>query len=576
MAFNVSTPILRPPSHSAVMVRPLISTTASEREKVLKEVEYNVFAFPAGLVTCDFLSDSGTSAMTDLQWAALIRADESYGRNWGYYCLLDTFRDVFERGNDRQYALHDVLTGMADSDFYQSKLLLPCEGGFVNGGTRQLENPNFFIVPQGRCAEFLLFSTLGDVVSVNSQKPIIISNGFFDTTAAHATTSGFGIRTLTQFRPTKQFVEGPNSTTNPFMGGLDVGAAESFIDEHPGQVKLILITITNNWAAAQPVSMKNIREAADLAKRKAIPLFFDACRFAENSWFIRNCEPGYANKPIPDIIQEMFSYVDGFTISLKKDGLSNMGGVLCFREKSLFAQRYQGIGHRLKQRQILCYGNDSYGGMSGRDIMAAAAGLYEVTRENYLDNRISQVRSFAQKLHAIKIPVFMPTGGHAVYLDMDRFFYGCNRELSDFPSVGFTLELLKDYGIRAFEAGPFAWEWDRKSPEERKQIIPNLVRFAVPRYVFSDQHIDYTVAAIKNLYDRRHKIPNAEITRGKDMVLRHFSCGIRPVPVEPAVTDSERSRQLAHCGANPAGGGSSNDQSPLGHSIMLEQAMGEA
>ncbi|KAI1426473.1 beta-eliminating lyase [Xylaria sp. FL1777] len=548
MTSSILTPILNPPSHDAVIVRPLISTTAREREKILKEVEYNVFAFPAGLVTCDFLSDSGTSAMTDLQWAALIRADESYGRNWGYYCLLDTFRDIFERGNSRQHVFHSILTGMVDSDFYQRKLLLPYEDGFANGGSRQLEHPNFFIVPQGRCAEFLLFSTLRDMIPETSQKPIVISNGFFDTTAAHATSSGFDIHTFTQFIPTKPFIEGSKSTTNPFMGGLDVSAAEPFMDKHPGQVKLILITITNNWAAGQPVSMKNIKDAADLAKRKGVPLFFDACRFAENSWFVQNSETGYANKEIPEIIQEMFSFVDGFTISLKKDGLSNMGGVLCFRDKALFAQQYQGIGHRLKQRQILCYGNDSYGAMSGRDLMAAVAGLYEVTKETYLKNRISQVRSFARKLHASHIPVFLPTGGHAVYLDMDRFFHGCDRELGDFPSVGFTLELLKDYGIRSFEAGPFGWEWDRKPPEERKQV-PNLVRFAVPRQVFSDQHIDYTVAAIKDLHNRRHTLPNVEITRGKDMLLRHFSCAMRPVPVDPAVTGtylSEARRQLSH------------------------------
>ncbi|KAI1300058.1 pyridoxal phosphate-dependent transferase [Xylaria venustula] len=465
-----------------------------------------------------------------------MRADESYGRNWGYYCLLDAFRDIFERGNNRQYAFHSVLTGMADSDFYQNMLLVHSESGFVNGGSRQLECPNFFIVPQGRCAEFLLFSTLRDVTPEPSAKPVIISNGFFDTTAAHATTSGFGIQTFTHFVPNKLVTKEPNSTINPFMGGLDIAAAESFIDKHPGQVKLILITITNNWAAAQPVSMKNIEQAAELAKRKAIPLFFDACRFAENSWFIRNCEAGYADKSIAEIVQQMFSYADGFTISLKKDGLSNMGGVFCFKDKSLFDQQYQGIGHRIKERQILCYGNDSYGGMSGRDLMAAVAGLYEVTKDNYLNNRVSQVQSFAQKLHDTNVPVFLPTGGHAVYLDMDRFFDGCDRDPGDFPSVGFTLELLKDYGIRAFEAGPFAWEWDKKSPEERKQV-PNLVRFAIPRHVFSDQHINYAVAAIKDLYNRRHTLPNVEITRGKDMVLRHFSCGMRPVSVSCAITN---------------------------------------
>ncbi|KAI0450464.1 beta-eliminating lyase [Xylaria acuta] len=614
MISSNSNPCLNPPSHNAVIVRSLIATTSHEREKILQDVEFNVFAFPAGLVTCDFLSDSGTSAMTDLQWAALIRADESYGRNWGYYCLLDAFRDIFERGsNDRQYVFRNILIGVADGDFYRRKLLLPCEGGFVNGGPRQLEHPNFFIVPQGRCAEFLLFSTLREMMlemppGTSAQPPIVISNGFFDTTAANATASGFEIHNFVQTVPKKRLPEGPN----PFLGNLNVASAESFMDRHPGQVKLILITITNNWAAAQPVSMANIKETAELAKRKGVPLFFDACRFAENSWFIRTSEDGYTDKPVVDIIQEMFSYVDGFTISLKKDGLSNMGGVLCFRDRSLFDQQYQGIGHRLKQRQILCYGNDSYGGMSGRDLMTAVAGLYEVTKETYLRNRISQVQSFAQKLNASNLPVFLPAGGHAVYLDMDEFFYGCDRQLGDFPSVGFTLELLKEYGIRAFESGPFAWEWDKKSPEERKKI-PNLVRFAVPRHVLSDAHINYTVAAIKALYDRRHTLPNVKITRGQDMLLRHFSCGMKPVPVDCNIVGTylgEARRQISHLSRAIGQDGVSktkllnalllladewgqtmvprsidpscwvssisNDRSPFEYSVVLDQATGDA
>ncbi|KAI0478059.1 beta-eliminating lyase [Xylaria cf. heliscus] len=549
LSYN-SNPHLNPPSYNTVIVRPLIATTPQERERILQDVEYNVFAFPAGLVTCDFLSDSGTSAMTDLQWAALIRGDESYGRNWGYYCLLEAFRDIFERGNNhKQYAYRTILLGTAGSDFYRRKLLLPCEGGFVNGGSRQLEHPNFFIVPQGRCAEFLLFSILQEMIlempsSTLASPPIVISNGFFDTTAANATASGFEIHNFGQIMPRSRLPNGPNS----FLGNLNVAAAETFMDRHPGRVKLILITITNNLAAAQPVSMSNIKETAELAKRKGVPLFFDACRFAENSWFIRNSEPGYADKPVTDIVQEMFSYVDGFTISLKKDGLSNMGGVLCFRDKSLLAQQYRGIGHRLKQRQILCYGNDSYGGMSGRDLMTAVVGLYEVTKESYLRTRISQVQSFAQRLSDSNLPVVLPAGGHAVYLDMDEFFYGCDRQPGDFPSVGFTLELLKEYGIRAFESGPFAWEWDKKSPEERKKI-PNMVRFALPRHVLSDAHINYTVAAIKALYDRRHTLPNVKVTRGQDMVLRHFSCGMRPVPVDSSISGTylcEAKRQISH------------------------------
>lgn len=302
------------------------------------------------------------------QISAVIRGDESYGRNWGYYCLLDAFRDIFERGNDRQRLFDHVLSGTSCDDSYREKLLLPFEGGFVNGGRNQLERPNFFVVPQGRCAEFLMFSTLRDMISEEtSQKPppqssIIISNGFFDTTAANAAAAGFELHTFLQSPLTAETSKMADGAPNQFMGNFDIAAAESFIDKHPGQVKMIMVTITNNWASGQPVSMANIKAAAALARRKAVPLFLDACRFAENSWFIQTSEAGYADKTIPDVVREMFSYVDGFTISLKKDGLSNMGGVLCFRDKSIFTQQYEGIGHRLKERQILCYGNDSYGG----------------------------------------------------------------------------------------------------------------------------------------------------------------------------------------------------------------------
>ncbi|KAI1176594.1 pyridoxal phosphate-dependent transferase [Nemania sp. FL0916] len=484
----------------------------------------------------------------------VIRGDESYGRNWGYYCLLDTFRDIFERGDDRLYTFHTILAGMPTSEFYRSKLVKPYSGGFVNGGPHQLARPNFFIVPQGRCAEFLLFTTLKDVISEvalakNETAPsIVISNGFFDTTGANAAAAGFELQTFTQPGLTDPFPEHLYETQNTFKGNLDLAATEAYLNEHVGQVALLLITITNNWAAGQPVSMANIRGTAELARRHSIPLFFDACRFAENAWFIHAFEAGYADKSIPEIVQEMFSYVDGFTISLKKDGLSNMGGALCLRDETLFTQRYEGIGLRLKERQILFYGNDSYGGMSGRDLMAAVAGLYEVTKEPYLRSRIGQVRSFAQRLQANGIPILSPPGGHAVYLEMNEFFYGCDRQPGDFASVGFTLELLKEYGIRAAEAGPFGWQWDKQPPEKQKEI-PNLVRFAVPRHVFSDEHINYTVTAIKQLYNRRHTIPNVEITRGRDMRLRHFSCGMKPVPVVQRVAGSyldEATRQIVH------------------------------
>ncbi|KAK7211836.1 hypothetical protein V2G26_019014 [Clonostachys chloroleuca] len=375
---------------------------------------------------------------------------------------------------------------------------------------------------------------------------------------------------------------------------------------------MILLTITNNWAAGQPVSMANIREAARLAKKHDVPLFFDACRFAENAFFIQKFEDGFSEHSIPEIIQEIFGYADGFTISLKKDGLANMGGVLCFHDDRLFARRYQGIGLSMKERQLICYGNDAYGGMSGRDLMAATAGLYETTKASFLATRVYQVQSFTQKLLANGVPVLSPPGGHAVFLDMKEFFTGCDRDPELFSSVGFTIELIKDYGIRAIESGPFAWEFDKKTPEERAKI-PDLVRFAVPRNVLSDEHIDYAVAAIKALHKRRHTIPNVVITRGKETRLRHFQVGMKPVPVSKAINKSyvaEAERQLSNLslavdqsqdlrekllsalrlGVGKWGQGMipqtldrsgwlsdvSNDHSPIEYSLNLDQQTGDA
>lgn len=498
-----------------------------------------------------------------------MRGDESYGRNWGYFCILDAFRDVFERGSDQKRLFHAVTMGTVDASFYRKEVLKHYEGGFVNGGVHQLERPNFFIVPQGRCAETLLFSCLADSITRKGGNPTestIISNGFFDTTAANASTAGFKLQPFTQPGLSDPFPAELIGKENPFKGNLDIVATKDFLDKND-HVTMILITITNNWAAGQPVSMANIRDAAALAKSKDIPLFFDACRFAENAFFIHKYEKGFSEKTIPEIVQEMFSYVDGFTISLKKDALANIGGVLCFKDKSLFASRYEEIGLSIKQRQLISYGNDAYGGskllssinpqylivlqntdsylVSGRDLMAATAGLYENTKLSFLQHRIGQVQSFATKLNENGIDVLSPPGGHAVYLDMDKFFHGCDRKPEDFASVGFTLELIKEFGIRSAESGPFAWEADKKTPEEQSKI-PNLVRFAVPRNVFSDEHIDYSVASIKELHKRRHTIPNVIITRGKDMRLRHFGAGMQPVPpkhVRRSYLDESR-RQL--------------------------------
>ncbi|MFX1573639.1 MAG: tryptophanase [Promethearchaeota archaeon] len=523
------------PANKPLVVRTIKEVSKEQREYALKKTEYNMFSFPADLLFLDFLSDSGSGTMTDFQWAALFHGDESYARNKGYYVLLDAIRDTFERGDNPKRAINLILSGETSIKKLMDELYLTTyKGGFVNGGIHQLSRPNAFIVPQGRCAEHLLFSTISPILRKNfpNRKFYIPNNGHFDTTEANIIANGIQPLNLFSVNLFEEFPYNEMDKRNPFKGNMDVEKLEIFIREkHVESIPLIYITITNNTAAGQPVSMENIRKVHEIAKKYDIPFFFDACRFAENASFIKEFENGYKKRSIPKIIQEMFSYVDGFTISFKKDGLANMGGGFFFRDQGIFHKKFsidEDIGIKLKEKQILTFGNDSYGGMSGRDIMALAAGLYEVIQETYLNERKMQIREFARKLAEKGIPVILPAGGHAIYLDMDKFFEGIDMKKEDFGGVGFTIELLRQYGIRACELGPFAFEWDKKSPEQQKGIL-NLVRFAVPRNVYSASHIDYAVAAIIELYKNRDKIPRVEISRGAELRLRHFQTGLQPV-----------------------------------------------
>ena len=523
------------PSRKSLVVRRLRSVTREQRERALSETEYNVFSFPAELLVVDYLSDSGTTAMTDRQWASLLHGDESYGRNTGYYALLDAVRDAFERGDDRRKLVDLVLSGEEDVERLMDELFLrSVEGGFVNGGAFQLIRPNAFIVPQGRCSEHLLFSTLNRVLRERDPggEYWIPSNGHFDTTEANIRSNS--IRPVNLFSR-EMFADFPLERVgeeNPFKGDMDAGRLAEFVEEKGADaVPLIYLTITNNTAAGQPVSLRNMEEVRGVADAYGIPLFYDACRFAENAYFIKEFEGGYGGASIPEIVREMFSHADGFTISFKKDGLANMGGGLFFRDRGVFHGRFSGeedIGTLLKETQILVFGNDSYGGLSGRDIMALTLGLYEVVDEGYLRGRIGQVRYLAERLALNGVPVVLPPGGHAVYLDMDRFFEGTGMKTEDFGGVGLTLELIRHYGIRACELGPFAFEWDQRTPEEREGIL-NFVRLAVPRNVYGAEHLDYTVAAVTELHRSRGEIPRVEVARGRELRLRHFQSGLRPV-----------------------------------------------
>mmetsp|Transcript_24134 Transcript_24134/g.45922 ORF Transcript_24134/g.45922 Transcript_24134/m.45922 type:complete len:406 (+) Transcript_24134:704-1921(+) len=373
---------------------------------------------------------------------------------------------------------------------------------------------------------------------------------FFDTTEAHAHVNGIKPVNCFAKHLTEPFSVENLWVSNPFKGDMDVAAVENLLQTHgTDRIPLILLTITNNTAAGQPVSLANIKAVSALAHRYGLPLWLDACRFAENAYFIQTYEPGHAHRSIPDIVQEIFSYVDLYTISLKKDGLANMGGALAFRDQGVFHTRFstlaggQDVGVMLRETQILEYGNDSYGGMSGRDMMAAAIGIGEVMSESYLRHRIHQTTLFAEKLEKMNIPVVLPPGGHAVYVDIDLFFQDLDGvSKGDFMGVGLTIEMLKRYGIRGCELGAFAFEWDQKDEASRKGIL-NYVRFAIPRNAYNMEHIDYTVAALAELYRFRHWIPKVVISRGAQLHLRHFQAELLPV-YPPEGWPSRKSAQL--------------------------------
>ncbi len=529
------------PRSFAYVKRNIPKVTVEQRERALQSTHYNEFAFPAGMLTVDCLSDSGTTAMTDLQWSAMFLGDESYGRNKGYYVLLDTMRDVFERGDNQKRILDLVRTGCEDIEKMMNEMYLcEYEGTLFNGGAAQMERPNTFVVPQGRCAESLLFNVVSQIL--NTRYPgknfTIPSNGHFDTTEGNIKQMGSTPRNLYNKDLLWEVPEGGKYETNPFKGNMDIEKLENLIKEvGPENVPLVYSTITNNTVCGQPVSMANIRTCSEIAHKYNIPYMLDAARWAENCYFIKVNEDGYADKSIFEIAKEMFSYCDGFTASLKKDGHSNMGGVLAFRDKGYFWRNFsdfdadgnvtKDVGITLKVKQISTLGNDSYGGMSGRDIMALACGLYESGRFEYLQERVGQCEYLAQGFYKAGLPVVLPAGGHGVYLNMDKFF-DYERGHDTFAGQGFSIELIRRYGIRVSELGDYSMEYDLKTPEQQKEVC-NVVRFAINRSQLSQEHLDYVIAAVTELYKDRDSIPNVKIVMGHNLPMRHFHAFLEPV-----------------------------------------------
>lgn len=454
--------------------------TAAERAEMLDSVGLNVFYFPSEMITgCDLLSDSGTTAMTNEQWAALHMGDESYGSNKGYFMLADQVR------------------GMFGEEFFNQP----------NSG-----RPNAFIFHQGRPCEDALFSILSRV----GEDLMIPSNGHFDTTQANIEANR--IQAINLFSPELK----DDQSDFHFKGNINIPRLKKLLGESAPRVPAVFLTVTNNTGGGQPVSLANIAEASEIAHSHDIPILFDACRFAENAWFIKQYEKGHENKYIWDIVKEMFSYVDGFTISFKKDGLVNMGGGLFLRDDGYFVRRYPHIPDALFNYQIIKEGHPTYGGLAGRDIMALVVGLRTVTQEKYLTHRISQVQRFGQAMVEHGIPVLTPAGGHAVYLDVNRFFSGTSMGPGDFGGIGFTALLLAGYGHRACELGHFALGAYDDSTGETTLPEVNFVRFAIPRLRYERQDLDSVVEAVQALYENRDSIPPVDVTYGRELTLRHF------------------------------------------------------
>lgn len=332
--------------------------------------------------------------------------------------------------------------------------------------------------------------------------------------------------------------EGGRYEKNPFKGNMDIEKLEQLIQGvGPENVPLIFTCITNNPVCGQAVSMGNLKEINRVAHKYNIPLVFDTARWAENAYFIKMNEEGYADKSIAEIATEMFSYCDAFTMSAKKDGHANMGGMLAFRDKGLFWKNFSDfnedgtvktdVGVLLKVKQISCYGNDSYGGMSGRDIMALAVGLYESCDFNYMNERVAQCNYLAEGFYDAGVKgVVLPAGGHAVYINMDEFFDG-KRGHDTFAGEGFSLELIRRYGIRVSELGDYSMEYDLKTPEQQAEVC-NVVRFAIDRSRLTKEHLDYVIAAVKALYEDRENIPNMRIVWGHNLPMRHFHAFLEP------------------------------------------------
>jgi tryptophanase len=444
-------------------VEPIHFNSKEERIKILEKAFFNPFLIAADDVLIDLLTDSGTSAMSSDQWAGIMKGDESYAGSSSFFHFEKTVQE---------------LTGMP------------------------------FIIPthQGRAAEKILFSITG------GKGKFFVSNTLFDTTRANIEFSGAaGVDLICE--------EGKHpAIPAPFKGNMDVTALRHFIKETGAEhIPLCIITITNNSGGGQPVSMQNIREVKQVCNENNIPLYIDACRFAENAYFIKLREEGYAQKSVPEIAHEMFSYADGCTMSAKKDAFANIGGFLAMHNPAL--------ARDCRNLLIITEGFPTYGGLAGRDLEAISIGLHEVMDEHYLQYRIRSIEYLTEKLTKAGVPVMVPAGGHAVYLDASTFLP--HIPVEQYPGQALTGALYIEGGIRSVEIGSLMFG----KYDDHHQLIPaklELVRLAIPRRVYTQSHIDYVAEVIIEVFKKREDIKGLKIIEEAPM-LRHFTVKLKPV-----------------------------------------------
>jgi len=446
------------------MVESIKRSTKEQRLKWIKKANYNLFNLSSDKVFIDLLTDSGTGAMSDKQWAEMMVGDESYAGSSSFLKLKKTVKKI---------------TGF--------KYFLPTH--------------------QGRAAENVLFSALvkeGDIVPGNSH---------FDTTKGHIE---FRKATAVDCTIDEAF---DTSVIHPFKGNVDLNKLEKVFKSHPKEkIPFVILTITCNSAGGQPVSVKNTREVSELCKQYGIPLYFDAARFAENAYFIKMREAGYADKTIKEITKEVFSYGDGMTMSAKKDGLVNMGGFIALNNKAVFKQA--------TVFNIMYEGFITYGGMNGRDMGALAIGLDEATEFNYLESRVEQVAYLGEKLVEFGVPVQQPFGGHAIFLDANKFVPKIPRE--EYRAQALAIELYIVGGIRGVEIGTVLADRD---PFTRKNRFPDLelVRLAIPRRTYTNNHMDYIAATLKNIFDTREEAKSGYEITDEAPIMRHFTVKFKKI-----------------------------------------------